>query len=195
MPSLRGPSCLRHLRRLALLFLLVPAAGGAQGNNTIGAEQCKACHEFEYQVWAKSAHNRSQAALSSEQVRDPKCNTCHTVSANDPLEDNAEPKYGGIDCERCHGPGKYYHPRYVMKDKELARAIGLVDLKPAQCMQCHSEGAPSISAFDYEQLWARIEHGRSAREAWARSRGATAAGDKVAAPSAKPAASSKKPGK
>lgn len=188
-PSSR--SCVPTL--VVALLALAPRVTLAESANTIGAEQCKACHEFEYQVWVKTAHCRAQDALTALQKQDSKCSTCHTVASVDASEERAEPKYVGIDCERCHGPGKYYHARYVMRDRELARAVGLVDIKPAQCMQCHSAGAPSMRPFDYEQLWARIDHGRSARQAWERAHPTEKppAGEKPPAP-AKSAAPSKK---
>ena len=142
----------------------LPVAALAQ--NYIGAERCRSCHEFEYQVWARGPHQRSHLALTAEQQADPKCNTCHTMAAEGAAE--GVPNATGIECERCHGPGKYYHPRYVMKDRELARAVGLIDPTPAHCQQCHTEGAPSIRPFSYEELWTRIDHGKSAREAWER---------------------------
>jgi hypothetical protein len=75
-----------------------------------------------------------------------------------------------VGCERCHGPGKYYVPSFVMKDRELARAVGLVDAKPEHCVQCHTEGTPSIRPFKFDEMWAKIDHGKAAREAWEKAR-------------------------
>lgn len=161
-----------NLVRGAIFSALLGSAtvvGASASESYIGAERCRACHEFEYQVWARSAHGRSQAALDDEQRADPKCNTCHTMAAETGSDTTA------IGCERCHGPGKYYYPRYVMKDRELARAVGLVEPRREHCAQCHTEGTPSIRPFDYDTMWTKIDHGKRAREAWGKAREATAA--------------------
>ncbi len=175
------------LRLAASLGLAWLASSGtalaATSENYIGAERCRACHEFEYQVWERSAHKRSQVSLSDQQRADPKCNTCHTTSAETGNQNTS------IDCERCHGPGKYYYPRYVMKDRELARAVFLVEPKPEHCTQCHTEGTPSIRPFNFDEMWAKIDHGKAAREAWekARARDGAAASPAAGSPGAQAA--------
>ncbi len=133
----------------------------AAAQNYISAERCKTCHEFAYRQWSGGPHAIAHKALTDEQLEDPKCNTCHTM-----LPDDREERFLGVQCERCHGPGRYYHRHYVMKDRELSRAVGLVDPKPEHCSQCHTEGAPSIRPFDFKTMWARIDHGKTAREKW-----------------------------
>lgn len=153
---------------------LLAWGGAAAAENFIGAKRCQACHPFEFQQWAAGPHARAHTSLTPEQRKDSKCNSCHTMS---PTElDN--PKLVGVQCESCHGPGRYYHPPFVMKDRELARAVGLVDPTAAQCQRCHTEGAPSIKPFDFAEMWGRIDHGRAARQAW----------EKKQAPPAKPKA-------
>jgi len=137
----------------------------AAAQNIIGATQCKVCHEFEYRVWASGPHAKSDKSLSEAQRKDPKCNTCHMMGTEVESTDLV-----GIECERCHGPGRYYHRRYVMRDKELTRLVGLIDPKPEQCMQCHTAGGPSIEPFVFEEMWAKIDHGREARARWKRNR-------------------------
>jgi hypothetical protein len=164
--------------RNPILFLaggLVGVAAVAKGQSYIGAERCKSCHEFEYRQWSLGPHAKAHAPLSAEQRADPKCNTCHTM-----LPETTEARYDGVQCERCHGPGRYYHRRYVMRDRELSRAVGLVDPKPEHCRQCHTEGTPSVEPFEYEAKWRRIDHGRRAHLAWEKARVAT--GGKSASP-------------
>ncbi len=164
------------MNRLALVTLLLGLCSNAQAQNNIGASQCKSCHEFEYRVWAASPHAKAHVSLSDLQKRDAKCNTCHLMTAD---ENGPEPV--GVECERCHGPGRYYHRRYVMRDRELSRFVGLVEQKPEQCLQCHTEGAPSIRPFDFATMWARIDHGREARLKWEKTRAAAALKAKEAA--------------
>lgn len=146
----------------ALIALVYPSSASTQ--SYIGAERCKSCHEFAYRIWSDGPHATAQRSLSAAQLEDPKCNTCHTM-----LPDQLEERYLGIQCERCHGAGRYYHPDFVMKDQELARAVGLIDVTDAHCRQCHDEGTPAIEAFSYSSMWAEIDHGRTARVKWAAS--------------------------
>ncbi|OGQ90937.1 MAG: hypothetical protein A2289_26780 [Deltaproteobacteria bacterium RIFOXYA12_FULL_58_15] len=133
-------------------------AVAARAQSYIGAERCKTCHEWEYKQWAQGPHAEAHKSLSQEQRGDAKCNTCHST-----LPEETDKRFAGVQCERCHGPGRYYHRRYVMRDRELARAVGLTDPKAAHCMQCHTEGTPSIEPFDFEKMWPRISHGKEAR--------------------------------
>ena len=147
-----------------VFWLLLLVAVPAQAQNYVGAERCGQCHEFEYRVWSTGPHAKAHLALSADQLKDSKCNNCHTHVVE------ADSKLTAVQCERCHGPGKYYQASYVMKDKELARAVGLVDPTPQSCLQCHTEGAPSVAPFDFKTMWARIDHGKEAREAWERAK-------------------------
>jgi hypothetical protein len=173
---------------IALLLFLAPAAVAADG--TVGAQRCRQCHEFEYQVWAQGPHQRAQVALTEEQRRDAKCSNCHSVSGRPGAESTQ-----GVDCERCHGPGKYYQAGYVMKDHELARAVGLADVTQAQCVQCHTEGAPSIKPFDFKAMWSKIDHSRAAHDAWEKAHPATPVRASAAAAPAAPPGKTEKPDK
>jgi len=146
------------LRALFVSSFLCFMTNDVGAQNYIGAERCQKCHAFEYRVWAESPHARAHKSLTQDQLKDAKCNTCHTV-----MSVESEQKLAGIQCERCHGPGKYYHPDYVMRDKELARAVGLVSIQPQHCAQCHTEGVPSIKPFDFVSMWAKIDHSKAAK--------------------------------
>lgn len=162
------------VRMRSLLHLLVgvtlASAGvaSARAQNHVGAARCKDCHAFEFEVWSKGPHASAHRALDAEQAKDAKCNGCHTLV---PLDES--PKFAGVQCESCHGAGRYYLPAFVMKDSELARAVGLIDPTEAVCQRCHTEAAPSIRPFDFATMWARIDHGRAAREAWEKARAAS----------------------
>ena len=169
----------RRVAVWAVASVLLAAGVANSAENYIGSERCRACHEFEFQVWERSAHHRADGALTEAQRADPKCNTCHTMAAE--TGDNAT----SVGCERCHGPGKYYYPDYVMKDRELARAVWLVDSKPEQCTQCHTEGTPSIRPFSFKEMWAKMDHGKAAHDLWKKGRAREPTATKPATP-AKP---------
>ena len=142
-------------------ILVFCAAPVATAQEFVGAKRCKTCHEFEYLMWSKGPHAKAQKHLHPEQLKDSKCNTCHTTAPGE-----SDERLVNVQCERCHGPGQYYHRPYVMKDKELARAVGLVTPSPSHCLQCHTEGAPNIKPFNFKEMWAKIAHGGAARKAW-----------------------------
>ena len=104
-------------------------------------------------LWG-SDPNKAHESLSAEQLNDAKCNTCHTL-----LPFNSDKRFQGVQCEQCHGAGKVYHKDYVMRDKELARAVGLIVPKAAHCQGCHTADSPNIKPFDFDELWLRITHG------------------------------------
>lgn len=124
-------------------------------SNYVGAERCQGCHQRAFEVWQKSAHARAMVSLASEQKTQQRCTLCHTLSAED-----QSPRFVGVQCESCHGPGKYYLQSYVMKDKELARAVGLVDVGEQTCKRCHDQTSPSLVPFNYAEAWKRIAHGQ-----------------------------------
>jgi hypothetical protein len=142
-------------RLLALALLAAPAAPRA--HDPIGAETCKACHPAAYEIWRESAHARAHASLPERQRSDARCTGCH-----DPLGERGS----GVSCEACHGNGQLYARRYVMRDRELARALGLVTV-PAErsCLACHGESAPSLTRFDYARKLPLIRHGEADRAA------------------------------
>ena len=139
---------------------LFSSAGSAQ--KFVGAETCKSCHLFEYMQWSKGPHAQAETSLTEHQLGSAKCATCHTTSA----KSSTLREFAGVQCESCHGPGQYYHPAYVMKDKELAAAVGLIRPTASDCESCHTAGAPSIRLFDFEKFWSEIDHGAGARAAW-----------------------------
>ena len=63
---------------------------------------------------------------------------------------------GPETCKACH-PGAYA-ARYVMRDAELARALGLVVGGERACLGCHTETTPGLRRFDYQQKVKLIAH-------------------------------------
>lgn len=146
----------RVLPALAAAFLavLVPTARAA---DFVGPETCKQCHAAAYEAWKDSGHARAQTTLPEKQRKDTRCTTCHGPESDKGLS--------GITCESCHGAGSIYAPRYVMRDKEISRAVGLVEQSEKQCLACHTEATPALTAFDWKRKKALIEHWEKERAA------------------------------
>ncbi|MEM7679296.1 MAG: multiheme c-type cytochrome [Myxococcota bacterium] len=123
------------------------------GPDHIGAERCGACHQAEYQAWRKTPHAQALARLSETQQQNPLCRSCHTM---DPWSD--DPALAGVQCESCHGPGLPYAPDLVMRDKKLARLMGLEAVNEKTCENCHRADAPRLRPFDYAKLVKQVMH-------------------------------------
>ncbi|HEX8909445.1 MAG TPA: multiheme c-type cytochrome [Anaeromyxobacteraceae bacterium] len=135
-------------RPLALLALVPALAAGA---DQVGAETCKACHPAAYEAWRDGPHARALATLTPAQRADRRCTVCHAPDLDRGVS--------GVTCETCHGGGRLYARSYVMRDRELARAVGLVDPGERSCRACHTESAPGLTRFDYARKLQLIEHG------------------------------------
>ena len=141
---------------MAVFSLTLLGAGSDDRINAsryIGAEACGQCHTAAYAAWKKSPHARSRLALTGRDKNNPACLSCHTM---DPDDNN--PALQGIQCETCHGAGRYYSPRHVMRDTDLRAALGFTKPVEATCKRCHNDSAPSISSFDFVHKFAHIVH-------------------------------------
>ncbi|HSA24778.1 MAG TPA: multiheme c-type cytochrome, partial [Myxococcota bacterium] len=98
----------------------------------VGAGRCLQCHPTAHKAWQGSPHARAHLALSGKQVADPRCTQCHGTAERD---------LAGVQCESCHGPGRYYAQRHVMKDAVLSRIVGLRDVTEEACRGCHTDAA------------------------------------------------------
>jgi hypothetical protein len=135
-------------RTLGLLAAFLPALAAA--GDLVGPETCKACHPAAYDAWKDGPHARAQESLPARSRKDPRCASCHSP--------DAEKGVAGVSCETCHGPGGFYAAGYVMRDRELARAVGLVDPGEKTCAACHTDSTPSLTRFDYAAKLQLIRH-------------------------------------
>jgi hypothetical protein len=136
-------------RSLLLLLALLP--GVAAPADYIGAETCKVCHPLAYEAWRYGPHARAIDSLPEARRKDVRCTTCHAP--------DLEKGQAGVSCETCHGAGRVYAQAYVMRDPELARAVGLVEPGEKTCAACHTESTPSLGRFEYAKKLPLIEHG------------------------------------
>ncbi len=116
----------------------------------IGAYRCKGCHESAYRKWKESAHARAYQSLPLKFRKNKLCLSCHSLGRESHLL--------GVQCENCHGGGRYYSLPEVMVDKELARAAGLkVSRARRECTTCHRLPF-SHKKFSYKEYWKKISH-------------------------------------
>ena len=141
----------RSFATAALLPLLVLLPAAVLASDFVGPESCKVCHPASYEVWRASRHAQAASSLPEKNRTDARCTTCHA-----PPQENVA---AGVTCETCHGPGHLYARSYVMRDKELSRALGLV-AQPGErtCAACHDDSAPSLTRFDFQKKMLLIEH-------------------------------------
>jgi hypothetical protein len=133
------------------LLVVSIVASAALGYGFLGPESCQGCHPDAYAAWRASAHSRAKETLSAAQQKDARCLSCHSPG-------EAEQQVTNVTCESCHGGGQYYSARYVMKDAELARLVGLVDPSEKGCRTCHDASSPSLKPFDFVTKLKAIDH-------------------------------------
>jgi hypothetical protein len=151
---------LSHRRLAAVLLATAPAlalAGAASSAPSVGPESCKPCHAAAYEAWRTGPHARAFDSLPERNRKDKRCLSCHA-----PL---AEEGSVAVGCEACHGAGGAYSARYVMRDPDLSRAVGLIEPGEKGCGACHNESTPSLTKFDYARKLPLIEHWKAEREA------------------------------
>ncbi len=136
---------------LVLAALATAGLAAVDTSEFVGASRCLTCHPTAHKGWQGSPHARAHLALSGKQAADPRCTQCHGTQ---------DRNLGGVQCESCHGSGRYYAQRHVMKDAVLSRIVGLRDVGEEACRGCHTATAPTVRAFDFGRLWRAIEHGR-----------------------------------
>lgn len=146
------------VRGVVLFMLLAAIARIAAAGRFVGVDTCGQCHAEIAAAWRKTAHSRALARLTRSEVGSPRCRSCH-ATGDAPLGRSDLP---GVQCEACHGAGAEYAPDDIMRDRQLARALGLRDLstparRAALCMGCH-RAATRLAPFDPEEAWRRIAH-------------------------------------
>ena len=150
--------------------------------NYVGVEACGKCHKSDKQgkqlaIWKESIHSNAyitllgaEAAKVAKEMGYEKapnelseCLVCH-ASGYEVDADRLEAGFkieDGVQCETCHGAGSGYKSIKIMKDKKLAIQNGLVNVfenTSEYCQTCHNPDSPTFSGFDFEKMWAKVEH-------------------------------------
>jgi len=134
------------VRALALIVALTGVAVAARGDWT-GSAACGACHPAELAAWQATPHANTRARFADAKPQ-ARCLACHGTG-----EAPAGPAIAvEVGCEACHGAGSAYSPDDVMRDRPVARALGLADLSTPQlraavCASCHARATTS-AVFD-----------------------------------------------
>jgi hypothetical protein len=144
---------LRLALPISLLLALDPAP--ARAAELVGSQSCRACHPRAFEIWQNSPHAKAGTRLGEAQMKQPGCAICHAPElVHTPVSPKAE---SGVSCEGCHGAGQLYSPSYVMRDAELARAVGLLDPGPNSCLACHRADV-TLMPFDFNAKIKLIDH-------------------------------------
>lgn len=140
----------RNVLWVSGLLAAATVAAHAVAVEPVGAETCATCHPQAYAQWKRGPHALALERLSPSQRQDARCVSCHSPEQGAGLT--------GVQCESCHGGGRYYVPENVMRDPELSRLVGLTDPNEATCRRCHDASSPSLEPFHYEKKLERIRH-------------------------------------
>lgn len=142
---------------VALVVALAPGrpahAGGVTPHDYIGADACRACHVEQFDTWAKGPHAAAFDHLRDTQRKDKRCIQCHTMVPVDP-----DPALAGVQCEACHGAGRYYAKDNVMRDAELRSRLLFAVPDEKTCLRCHTDNASSLRKFSYAEALEKIRH-------------------------------------
>ena len=109
--------------------------------------------------WEMSPGYDKAAHLDFRRVIDAGCMSCHNGYPRTPVKDDLEgprftgPLPEGIDCQRCHGPGRAHIDAVNARDLDAARRAIVNpakldrDRQLETCMQCHLESTSSPLPF------------------------------------------------
>lgn len=130
-----------------------------------GVETCAGtCHNneesgFQYDIWKKSAHSRSYAALGT--------NKASRIAKKAGIEENPQE---ALRCLECHTTGAgltsdYYLTTYRKEDgvtceacHKLKTQMQTIIFKEEDCLQCHNNSVHKTGKFIYSKQFPRIAH-------------------------------------
>ncbi len=129
--------------------------GGSGNGLFVGAAKCASCHQEEHKIWENSGHARAMATLQKNgQQLNNACVGCHVVGFQRGgfQSLNTTPQLVNVQCEACHGPGKFHA-------EKPQKGYGFM-ATPQGCVQCHDKtNSPN---FNFSTYWTKIKHGKAA---------------------------------
>ena len=176
---------LRTLSGLLMCLLIVSFLGRAE-NKYVGSKFCAACHKggkggTAYTVWEKSAHATAYQTLLGEEAKkvakekklkaapaeSEECLKCHVTGGGKAKNVEATfKKEEGVGCEACHGAASGFKMLHTKGDVAKSQAAGLVIPEKSEkaCVTCHNSESPTFKGFKFNEMWAKIEHGKPAKK-------------------------------
>ncbi len=162
------------------------AIGHPSGKTFAGADSCKECHTYAYNIWSQSKHAHALDSLTKgrpgqeatwvNRIWDPECLACHTTgwepqeilqykSGFASLEKT--PHLAGNQCENCHGPAAEHVALEQAWKKtgmltpetiESRKSLQLLKAEAEQkvCTHCHDH--ENSPKFDFEKYWKEVNH-------------------------------------
>lgn len=149
----------------------------------IGQEKCIFCHTKVGKADATGIilkHINAFSVLktklaekySDDPIHDEKCLECHTTGFNLPggyaMDDPANQRLEGVQCEMCHGWGYSYVETMVQAEvlheedaRDECELQGLVVPGEEVCVRCHNERCPVYTGFDFEASMEQAKHGKT----------------------------------
>lgn len=126
-------------------LLAAGAVHAAPRGPWVGSATCGSCHPDQLASWQKTPHARAADRLGARPRT--RCLACH--GTGDAPAGKAA--FLEVGCEACHGAGGHYAEDDVMRDRPLARALGLRDLSTearvtALCEGCHRGAGTRLAA-------------------------------------------------
>lgn len=125
-----------------------------------GSEDCRRCHEYEYDEWSVKAHADALNKLKNVgSDRDPECVICHVVGLEYEggyVSEATTRQLKDVGCEACHGPGS-----------EHAQSDGLKLTRPPRrdCLDCHTPERSTGYDGHEEEYLRKIVHWREPADA------------------------------
>ena len=112
---------------------------------------CKECHAAYYDAWAATKHSKAIGKLGPADREGDKCIRCHVTGSPAMIKaDGAKPRFPGVQCENCHGPGA----THAQQAKAKAMVKGAIAKTPDEdaCTKCHSSESPHYKPFVYAAM-------------------------------------------
>jgi hypothetical protein len=124
-------------------------------NGYVGAEDCRECHQEEYNQWKQTRHSIAFNTLYPDNRHwVPECVMCHVTGfGHDSGYKITQPKEEliHVQCETCHGPGQVHIDEFGTGPIRREVPKGL-------CVECHDQA----NSPDFEKLfdlyYRQIEH-------------------------------------
>ncbi|MCX6647499.1 MAG: multiheme c-type cytochrome [bacterium] len=124
----------------------------------VSADICMGCHQRVGNEWIRTKHADALPALESSGFVSSSCYVCHVVSldgnpANSGYDDpdpTVATRFGGVQCENCHGAGSSHIATLIPHN---------INLDAAVCGSCHTD----VHHPTYDE-WQTSAHARAINE-------------------------------